>query len=104
MGTIVGGRIGGPNRESFEVERLVPTGPNPAEPPSTSIQFEELDADEVGRLVPAGPNPAESPSTTIQFEQLDFGEVERLVPGGPDPAEPPESPPTVALSVPETVA
>ncbi|KAL7000537.1 hypothetical protein U1Q18_001688 [Sarracenia purpurea var. burkii] len=57
---------------SIVQDRLVPSGPNPEEPPSIVVD----------RLVPSGPNPEEPPSVV----------VDRLVPSGPNPEEPPSTP------------
>ncbi|XWS34794.1 hypothetical protein CRYUN_Cryun21dG0068000 [Craigia yunnanensis] len=84
---------GGPNPEeppfipskkaNWEIERLVPGGPNPEEPPFIPSKKANW---ELERLVPSGPNPEEPP--IIPSKKANW-ELERLVPSGPNPEEPP---------------
>ena len=80
----------------YEIRRLVPSGPDPVEPPETpSTSFTKTHFG-VKRLVPSGPNPVEPPETpSTSFTKTYFG-VKRLVPSGPDPVEPPETPSSIA--------
>ncbi|XP_035551067.1 arp2/3 complex-activating protein rickA-like [Juglans regia] len=67
-----------PTPTLMTIDRLVPGGPNPMEPPPTPMTID--------RLVPGGPNPMEPPPTPTLMT------IDRLVPGGPNPMEPPPTP------------
>ncbi|WCJ44226.1 hypothetical protein M5689_024905 [Euphorbia peplus] len=64
--------------ESWDFNRLVPSGSNPGPPHFISK-----------RQVPSGPNPAVSPELPISLIS------KRIVPSGPNPAVSPELPPSL---------
>lgn len=72
---------------AYEVQRRVPTGPDPRQSPRSPPLENETQST---RHVPSCPDPVESsdrPSSNNAYQ------VQRLVPTGPNPRQSPESPP-----------
>lgn len=66
---------------NFDVNRLVPSGPNPEKSPDAPPKRENVEGRD-----PFGTNPGDSLATSML-------EVKRLVPSGPNPQQSPEAPP-----------
>ena len=90
----------------YEIKRLVPSGPNPEEPPVTPVNVvkdptsnparvssngdDQLEGGIRRSIVRSGPNPQRNPEEApfIPSKKPNW-ELERLSPSGPDPKEPP---------------